>query len=402
MTGKNDVVIIGAGVIGCSIAYHLAKKGIKPLIIEKESIGSRASGKAWAVIEYPPYMLAIVQSPDSFWAMPEGETIARWQDLYWSAYYRMAELALDIKEKGKVDIEYGAAPWTLVATSDRSEAGFKQLMDVLQAGGYYEFEWLEPDELKAVFPEINPDVRGGLSLPQLQVEPYKYTLGLAQAAEAMGAEIRHGDVVGFDTDGGRITSVKLTSGAKVEAGVVVIAMGPWSGRASSWLGHEIPMEVVMEECLRVKPLYDFPKHSLAGRVEILSRVNGDVVLATAEVRSKEHYFEFKARHDFDAGLSEEVKTKNIEAAMKLLPSLKRSELVEHRGDLLAYGPKPFYHKPVMGQLPGWDNGYIATRFGGMGIHLSVGAGEYMADYIVDEKVPVRVKHMMEVLSPSSA
>ena len=397
----NDVVILGAGVIGCSIAYHLAKKGIKSLIIEKESIGSRASGKAWAVIEYPPYMLALAKFPDSFWSMPEGETIARWQDLYWAGYYRMAELAQDIREKGKIDIEYGAAPWTMVATSERSEAGCKQLMAALKAGGFYEFEWLEPEELRAVFPEISPKVRGGLSLPQLQVEPYKYTLGLAQAAEAMGAEIRNGDVVGFETKENKITSVKLASGAEFTAGIVVIAMGPWSGQAASWLGQEIPMEVAMEECLRVRPLYDFPRHSLAGRVEILSRVNGDVVLATAEVRSKAHYFDFKARPDFDDSLSEEVKTQNIEAAMKLLPSLTKSELVEHRGDLLAYGPAPFYHKPVMGRFPTWQNAYIATRFGGMGIHLSVGAGEYMADFIAGEDPPVRVKQMMKVLSPAS-
>jgi len=50
MAKKHEAVIIGAGAIGCSIAYHLAKKGITSTIIEKESIGARASGKAWGVI----------------------------------------------------------------------------------------------------------------------------------------------------------------------------------------------------------------------------------------------------------------------------------------------------------------------------------------------------------------
>ncbi len=302
MTKKKDVVIIGAGVIGCSIAYHLAKKGITSTIIERESIGSRASGKAWAVVSYPPYILATAQYPDSYFGMPEEETVAQWQDLYWAAYYRMANLALDIKEKGKIDIDFGAVPMTLVATSERAETTFKQFMSYLKENGYYEYEWLKSDDLKVIFPGINPKIRGGLSLPQLQVEPYKYTLGLAQASEAMGAEIRHGEVVDFETKGERIISVKLASGAKVEADVVVIAMGPWSGQVTSRLGKEIPAYITMEECIRVKAPKGFPLHSITCGVEIISRVDGDLILATAEVQSISHYFESKKREDFDTSL----------------------------------------------------------------------------------------------------
>lgn len=400
MSRGKDVVIIGAGVVGCSIAYHLAKRGITCFIIERESIGSRASGKAWAVISYPPRLLVTVKDPDNLYAMPEGETIARWQDLFWSGYYRLADLALDIKEKGKVDVEFGTTPWTLVATSERTETKYKQFMDDLKECGYCEYEWLGPDDLKAVFPRINPKVRGGLTFPQLQVEPYKFTLGLGQAAEAMGAEIRHGDVVGFDTKGERIMSVRLASGAMVEANEVVVAMGPWSGQATSWLGKEIPVHVVMTECLRVRSVKAFPLHSIAAGVQILARVNGDVVLASAEVNSKTQYFKMKSRYDFDSSLSEMVKTRNIQAALELLPSLEEADLIEHRGDLIAYAPSPFYYKPVIGRVPGWENAYIATRFGAFGIQLSVGAGEIMADIIADGQVPYRAKHMMEHLSPA--
>ena len=400
MSKKGDVVIVGAGVIGCSIAYHLAKKGIASTIIERESIGSRASGKAWAVIEYPAYYLAMASQPNAFWSMPEGETIAHWQDLFWSAYYRMADLALDIKEKGNVDIEYGVAPVTLVAVSEGWEAYIKEILSYMQENGYYEYEWLDSDDVKAIFSSINLEIRGGLSIPQLQVEPYKYTLGLAQAAEAMGVVIRHGDVVGFETKKDRITSIELASGRKIETDIMIMAMGPWSSQAISRLGKEIPMTIALEECLRIKPMKKFPLHSAVGGVEILSRVGGDVILAAAEVHSKAQYFEMKTRHDFDSSLSDEIKTTNIEAAMKLLPELEDSELVEHRGDLLAYGPDPFYHKPVMGRIPGWGNGYVATRFGGLGIHLSVGVGEIMADLIVNDEMPLQAKHIFECLGPS--
>jgi len=49
MSTRKDVIVIGAGVIGCSIGYHLGRRGISTCIVERESIATRASGKAWAV-----------------------------------------------------------------------------------------------------------------------------------------------------------------------------------------------------------------------------------------------------------------------------------------------------------------------------------------------------------------
>jgi len=289
---------------------------------------------------------------------------------------------------------------TALARSESAEAYFKGFMDLLEKHGFHEYQWLEADELRAEFPTLNPDVRGGLSLPQMQVEPYKFTLGLAQAAEAMGAEIRSGEAAGFEKQGDRIIAVKLASGGRIEADAVVIAMGPWSRAAGSWLGLDIPMAVVLEECLRVRPRTKLPMHSLAGGVEILSRVSGDVILAAAEVQSKAQYFTSKARPDFSAELTEEVKTRNIEAAMALLPALEDADLVEQRGDLLAYGPDPVYHKPVMGRIPGYGNAYLATRYGGLGIHQSVGTGEIMADFIADGRPPFYARRLLEHLSPA--
>lgn len=399
MAGKKEVVIIGAGVIGCSIGYHLARKGIRPLIIDKDGIGSRASGKAWAVIVYPINVLAMAKTPGSFWAMPGGESIEYWQDLYLTGYYRMADLALDIRERGKIDIEFGVSPWTMVAVSEKAEIRLKENVAYLREHEHCECRWLGPEDLRKIFPRISDKVRGGMSFPQLQVEPYRYTLGLAQSAEAMGARIKSGMVVDFKKEGDRIISVRLSSGTEIEADEFVIAAGPWSERIASLLGYDVPLHITMEECLRLRAPEGYPLHSLAGGVEILAKVNGDIILATGEIESVEQYFTSKARPDFDAGLSEEVRSKNIEAALELLPELEHARLIEHRGDLLAYGAGPYYHKPVVGRFPRCKNGYIATAFGGMGIHLSAGVGEVMADLILEGDTPYRVQCLLEHLSP---
>jgi len=349
------------------------------------------------VITYPPVLLVAEKMPDTGWALPEGETYADWLDLFWSGYRRMADLSLDIKEKGGVDIDYAETRSTYLLGSDQPESATREaVLSFFRENGAYECEWLGEGELRATFGRIGPGIVGGVSRPEFQVEPYKYTLGLAQAAEHLGAEIQQGEVVGFGVEGARVTSVELASGAEIGADVVVLAMGPWTPRATSWLGREIPAHLLMEECLRVEGPDGWPVHSVAhGHSTIVPLITGDVVLAGG---GEGDPFLDKRDDCYDT-LSEEVKARILRRAVEVLPGLEEARLVEHRGDLLAYTPGPNPHKPVVGRLPGWENGYVATNFGGMGICLSPGVGQIMADLISEDEVPFRARRLMEQLRP---
>jgi glycine/D-amino acid oxidase-like deaminating enzyme len=332
--------------------------------------------------------------------MSGKDSITHWQDLYWAAYFRMSDLADDIQDKVGLDIEYGASPITTLAFSQRMEAEYQEFLEELTRYGSHECQWLDQTDLQSTFPGLHTAVRGGMSAPQLQIEPYRFTTGLSLAAKAMGAEIIQGDVIDFQTEAATIKALNLSSGDVIEAGNVVLAMGPWTSQAAAKLGCEIPFYPTMEECIRIRPKKTFPLHSLVGGVEILARVSGDLVLATAEVDSVSQYFESKFRPDFNTRLSEDIKIKNIEAAVNLLPELlEDAELIEHRGDILSYGPDPVYQKPVIGRLPAWQNGYVASRFGGMGMVLSVGTGLIMADLIANNQVPYYARHLLDYLSP---
>ena len=89
MSTRKDVIVVGAGVIGCSIAYHLGRRGISTRIVDRESIATRASGKAWAVFTYAPAMLAyekcVTTPSEGFESGPidlsetvPGESVAHW------------------------------------------------------------------------------------------------------------------------------------------------------------------------------------------------------------------------------------------------------------------------------------------------------------------------------------
>jgi glycine/D-amino acid oxidase-like deaminating enzyme len=398
MPKSQEIVIVGAGVIGSSIAYHLARKGMPSRIIERESIGARASGKAWGVITYPPVLLVAEKTPGSDWSLPDGETYADWLDLFWLGYRRMSDLAFDIQEKGGVDIDYAETRSTVLLASGQPEEAIRDgVMSVFRENGAYECEWFGRDALREEFGTIGGRIVGGISRPESQVEPYKYTLGLAQAAEHLGAEVTQGEVVGFGADGVKITSVKLASGAEIRADVVVIAMGPWTTRATSWLGREIPSELLMEECLRVEGPEGWPLHSVSyGPSTIVPLITGDIILAGG---GDEKSIRERRDDSYDL-LSDEVRARILERAVQVLPGLEDAKLIEHRGDLLAHTPGLNRHKPVMGRLPDWENGYVATNFGGMGICLSPGVGQIMADLISDGDVPIRARSLMEVLSPA--
>jgi len=393
---QKEVVIIGAGVIGCSIAYHLAKQGVPSQIIERDSIAARASGKSWAVFTYPPRFLGLEgQPPELLFSMPE-RSVGPWLELFWMGYHRLPDVALDLQEKGGIDIGYGELPWIKVVLSESEEKDYKANLSLQKSQGFYEGYWIDGDDLRSLFPDINPLARGGMVLHYFQVEPYRYTLGLAQAAEKMGATVRQGEAVGFRHKGSRITSVTLATGTEVKADLVVLAMGPWSGQGTSQLGKEMPILTNREQCLRMQVLKRLPPYALStpdGQA-IIPKVDGSVILGHAGLAD--------LQTGFDVSLTtEKAKMMLINDAIDLLPTLNEAELVEQRGDFECWSPPPNRIQPVLGRLPEWENAYIATRFGTLGMMLSLGAGQIMADLIIaGGRIPNRVKTMLECLSPA--
>jgi glycine/D-amino acid oxidase-like deaminating enzyme len=407
---SRDVIVIGAGAIGCSIAYHLGRRGISARVVDRESIATRASGKAWAVFTYAPTWVAsercVTKPSETLEGAPvdvsktvPGMSVADWLLLHSTSYDRMPEFAIELAERGGIDIEYCETPSTdLVTENELEEAGGPQeLLRPLRAVGGVEADWIDRDALRELFPSLNPVYAGGTSCPTGQVEPYRFTLAMAQAAEKLGAEFGQGDVVDFATRGDAITGVRLASGTLLQADAVVLATGPWIAALSARLGCPIGCRPVFSECLRAKMPVALPLHMLgADDFWILPKKNGEVILATYGVE------DFVDRADFDASLSEETKLAALQGVAQILPALEDATIVEHRGDLLAMAPTPPYQKPVLGRLPEWRNGYVAARFGGDGVCMSPATGELMAELIETGRAPLRARRMFECLAPASA
>jgi len=362
MPSKAEIVIIGAGAIGCSIAYHLAKQGVPSQIIERDAIASQASGKAWAIM-----------APAGGMLLYEG--MRQYVSLYDESFYRFPQLAQELKEEGGVDIEFGELPRVNVVFKESDAKKLKEQVSELEREGFGIFRWLTGDDVKAIFPDIVPKISGGVLFPGSQLEPYQYTLALAQAAEKMGANIRQGEVVGVRSEGQRVTSVTLATGTEVEADVIVLAMGAWIGKGTSWLGKEISVKPRREQCLRVEVPQRLPPYRLMnGGVTIIPKVNGTVILGRSYISGV-----LPDIVDFNDTPTEEAKIKLTERAVALLSKMKEARLVEHRAGFEVGLPNDVLLR--LGRLPEWDNVYLVA-LETMGMMLSPAIGRTMADLIV--------------------
>lgn len=362
MSSKAEIVIIGAGVIGCSIAYHLAKQGVPSQIIERDAIASQASGKAWAIM-----------APAGGMLLYEG--MQQYVNLYDESFSRFPRLARELKEEGGVDIGFGELPRVNVVFKESDAEKLKEQVSELEREGFGIFRWLTEDDVKAIFPDIVPKISGGVLFPGSQLEPYQYTLALAQAAEKMGANIRQGEVVGVRSEGQRVTAVTLATGTKVEADVIVLAMGAWIGKGTSWLGKEIPVKPRREQCLRLEVPQPLPPYRLTnGGTAIIPKVNGSVVVGRSYTHGPRPEIV-----DFDDTPTEEAKIRMIEGAAALLSKMEEAKLVEHTAGFEVGLPNDILLR--LGRLPEWDNVYLVA-LQTMGIMLSPAIGRTMADLIV--------------------
>jgi glycine oxidase len=394
-----DTLIIGAGVTGCSIAYHLARLGLPSRILEREAIGARASGKSWGILPYPPRLLPSGgTTPGADTMFSTTGDVRRYLDLYWIGYMRMRDMAVDIKTRTGIDIQYGYSPNISVAMDAYEEEVLRLSLQGMHAQGFFEAEWLSANDIRRIYPDITSKIRGGLLVHNRQVETYKYNLGLAQAAESMGVTVGNGAVVGFNTAGNRVKSVQLASGREVEADRFVLTMGPWTALATRTLGRERPVCLNRDQCLVLKLPTPGPMHAirLFSGNQIVPKTDGTIILGHAGIPD--------LQSDYDApDITDEVKEELIQTSLSIMPHLANAEIIEHRGDLEGFGPAPVYLEPMIGKLEEWDNVYVAFRFGTMGVMASLGVGECMAELLAaDGRIEGRYRGLLEYLSPANA
>ena len=336
--------------MGCATAYFLAKAGVQTTLIEREGVGSCASGFAAGLL-----------NPLSGNGIP-GPLEALAQE----SFRLHCQLADELEAETGMDTQFRSTSciWTVL---DRDDASV--LNDMYQlAHRHAEFpaRWLDATELRSLEPRLSPRVTTAMCVEGIrQIGSYQFTLALAEAATKHGATILRDTVRGLGKSNGRVSGVILGS-EEMSCDKVVLAMGPWAAQAESWLEFPVPISPLKGQILRLElegpPLEHIFYHA-GGYVS--SKADGLIWAGTTEERV-----------GFDDQLTPEARDSILRGATEILPVLS-----DARVDLQTACLRPVSEDglPIIGEVPGLDGVFLATGAGRKGILLGPGIAQAIAD-----------------------
>jgi len=221
VTESADVVVVGGGAVGASVAYHLTELGITDVVLlERDALAAGSTSKSAGGIR--------LQFADELNIRIALRSLAEFEAF---------------EERFGVDIAFHQAGYLFLLDSERDAGGFRDALTLQAAFGVPSRE-LTPAEAAEIVPQLEVGdlvaatycPRDGYATPETVVQGY------AGAAAARGVRIRQGTAVeGIDVAGGRIAAVR-TSGRRISTGTVVCAAGVWSKDVAALAGVSLPVE----------------------------------------------------------------------------------------------------------------------------------------------------------------
>ena len=347
-----SVIIIGGGIIGCSIAYHLSKANSKVTIIEKRKIGSAASGIAAGMI-----------APLSE-GLPKGPTLAVAQE----SRSLLLELIPKLQEDSGIDVEY-SSPGILHLAYTAEEVDDLNLRLTWQKEFNMNLDWLSGIEAKKIEPSIAEDVLGALLSPnEGNLNSRRLVRSFAQAASNNGAVLMENtEVTGIIFSGNRVTGVNTTAG-NMYADWVVMCSGPWSNHYGGWLGIDIPVFPVRGQIMAVRLLPSpITRTVWNGITYMIPKRDGSIVIGT----TREHVG-YKDKPTL-SGISTILTN-----ALKLVPQIADAELHKVWSGLRPYTQDEI---PIIGTIPKIEGAILAVGHYRSGILLSAITGSMVSDLV---------------------
>ena len=350
-----EIIIIGGGIIGTSLAYHLGQKGAQSVVLlEKGMLGEGATAKCVGGIRFQfSTEINILFSLES------------WKT--WQHFEDLTEVDLGFKKVG----------YLFLATTPE-EWGIFQANSQLQKSYGIPVEMLSPEEIHYRWPYLRvDDLQGGTFCPwEGYAGPYEALTGYAKGARRAGVKICEGtEVQQILVENGRVIGVETPKG-KIHAPIVINAAGPYAEEVGRMAGVEVPVKPYRRQIFFTAA---FPWISDPIPLVIdfhrgwYFRREGDGLLISGP---KDDFPSFNVNVDYDA---------MVEVAEKSLfrvPVMEKAQIT--RGWAGSYEISPDNHA-ILGAVPERRGFYLANGFSGHGFQHSPAAGKLMAELILGEK-----------------
>jgi glycine cleavage system aminomethyltransferase T/glycine/D-amino acid oxidase-like deaminating enzyme len=373
LPSRARVVIVGGGVIGSSVAYHLTKLGWSDVVVLEQN--QLTSGTTW-------HAAGLVVSGGM-----TTETLA------WMAKYSRDLFAGLEEETG---LSTGFQPVGYLQTASTPERAHKlaREADFLRLMGI-EREHVTPSEVAAMWPQLDASavVGGYYTANEGRADPANVAMSLAKGARLGGATIFEGvRVTGVNRENGRVTGVETIHGS-IEAEYVVNCAGMWAKQFGALAGVSVPLQAAEHAYLITEPFdgvsKDLPIFEDPDRFAYYREEVGGLMVGLFEPVSAPWSLD-GVPHDFSFG---EIPSDwdrlapFIEFAMEILPDLQNVGIKK-----LFTGPESFTPDNgfLIGEAPELRNYFIAAGMNSLGILTGGGAGSIIANWIVDGIPPVDV------------
>ncbi len=356
-----DVLVIGGGSTGTSIAYHLCEGGAdRVMLVERSNIAWGQTGRSTAVVRL-------------HYSTPEVAKMAleSWKFLR------------DMENKLGKPSGFKAVGFVILAGENDLE-GLRRNVEMQRSLGI-NTKTLTPEELKQLMPQMNvDDVAGAAYEPESgYADPVTTAQSFAEAARERGCVIKTStEVKGFKVRESRIESVETTAG-EVKPSYVVNATGVWTNVLNSMLGIELPVEVVKEDIVIWKRPSTFRgEHMVVGDLPLdyYMRPFGDTQTYMGSINPN---LEKKAKtpdaFNIDEKITVDIFLKYGEKVSKRIPDMKHAEAAGGWSGL--YDITPDWH-PIIGKSEQIENLIHAVGMSGHGFKLSPAIGKLVADIIL--------------------
>lgn len=347
-----DVIVIGAGAIGTSIGYQLARAGVKVMIVDRGQVGREATGASAGMIM----------------AQPDRSTPEPLATLASESARLFAPLADELKDRTGLDIGYRHAGRLQVAFDENAERQLRSERGWLVDHGAV-VPWLDGVAAIDVEPALNPAVRAAIyHADEYQLMPLAFAQALARAAADLGAVIRERAAVDrLLIQGDRIAGVGLGQ-ETINAGEVVIANGAWAGAWSAPLEIPIPIRPIRGQLVALRtPATALRTVIGAGDGYALTKPDGSTIVGTTVEDV-----------GFDARPTAGAIARLLALAAQLAPRLSDASVV---GAWAGLRPGTADGLPLIGRPARWRGVIMAGGHFRSGILLAPVTGELVADLV---------------------
>lgn len=353
MRNKAEVVIIGGGITGCALAYYLAKKGLKDVVlVERNFLASGATGRGGAGIRQQFHTKPNIRLAQESVRIFEGLT-----------------------EKLEADIEYKQKGYLILA---ETEAEAKQQKEGLkrQKELGLNSQYLSPKEAKEIVPMLKTEKILGATFCSTDgyADPFKVVDAYSRKTRELGAEINtFTEVVGIEAEGSAISRV-LTNRGEIDTRIAVNAAGASSKEIGSMVGVDLPNQPVRHQAFAtesVEHIIDPMVLSLNSGVWCRQTPDGEIIGGIGDPEEPPGY-------NLESSLK--FLKRATDKLTELLPGLGRLNILRQWAG--HYDLTPDAH-PIVGWTKGVKGFLQANGYSGHGFMIAPKVAELIAELIID-------------------